>query len=114
MSKTTKHEGFATAFQRLDREILEIRKAIAISTLYAWNWETAIRREDPNMACLVRLRGLKARVARWVGDRRTLTPRGLRGLLASLLASRSQGDRRSFCLAELGACVMALVVALLA
>jgi hypothetical protein len=47
-----KHEGFATAFERLDREILALRKEIGLSSLYAWNWESKLARE-PQDPCVL-------------------------------------------------------------
>lgn len=37
-----KHEGAATSFERLDRELLEIRKRISLSYLFSWNYGSKI------------------------------------------------------------------------
>lgn len=41
-----KGEGFATAFERLDREIACLRRQVACSSLWAWNWESRIYRGE--------------------------------------------------------------------
>lgn len=33
-----KHEGARTSFERLDREILSLRKRVSLSSLYSWNY----------------------------------------------------------------------------
>lgn len=37
-----KHEGFATAFERLDREVLALQKGLALGSAFAWNWQARL------------------------------------------------------------------------